>query len=38
MYIYVYMHVELISVNNNCTAQIIRKIGKLQTKGYGCHT
>jgi hypothetical protein len=33
-----YMYVEMISVNNHCTAQIIWKIDKLQTKGYGCHT
>ena len=33
-----YMYVEMISVNNHCTAQIIWKIGKLQTKGYGCNT
>ena len=34
----IYMNVEMISVNNYCTSQIIWKIGKLQTKGYGCHT
>ena len=37
-YKYIYMYVEMISVNNHCTTQIIWKIGKLQTKGYGCHT
>ena len=33
------MYVEMILVNNYCTAQIIWKIRKLQTKGYayGCH-
>jgi hypothetical protein len=33
-----YMYVEMISVNNHCSAQIIWKIDKLQTKDYGCHT
>ena len=38
MHIFHVMYVEMISVNNYCTAQILWKIGELQIKGYGSHT